>query len=414
MIQRQLRVIACCRRRQAFITLRGTSNTNTRIASNIPKPRTYATTARTAIEDFYRPKRRTFGPWFIGFMGVGAAMAAYGGYVLYETLTMWPPEVRSDLRNALTAKFKGDLDLSERYFHRAWLTIQTLPISSLGSLPYLKLTGVAVSLADVLEIANKPEQAYEICVQALDILQSEDVKDQLGGQERLRGVAIAAKLGELAEELHKPAEEEEKWKVWAVEEVLRVVKAESGNEGQAGQINLPMMALPKWITKADVGAPLEALGAFYGRTGRLDYAMPLYLQAISLLIPPAPKKASVEDRCRGAQLMGSLSELLMRGPPSPERLHQAEAWASQALAVITKARGEAGGTKIDTCEMAYAMALFNVAAFKEMANDKSTARNLYKEGLAQSRAVGMQEGIVEASEALKRLDSENTTPKDKS
>ncbi|KAL0581357.1 hypothetical protein V5O48_000733 [Marasmius crinis-equi] len=359
--------------------------------------------SHSALDDFYGQNKRRLGPWFIGFLTVGFGMAAYGGYVLYETMTIWPPEVRADLRDALAAKMKGDLELSEQYFHRAWLTIQTLPISSLGTLPYLKLTGIAVSLADVLDVANKPEAAYDICAEALAILRRDDVKGTLEGPERLRGVALASKLGELAEQLGKPREEEEMWKVWAVEEVLRVVKAEAKDEETT--MDLPMMPLPSWIRKADVGSPLEELGAFYAKSRRLEYAMPLYLQAISLLIPPSPKKSSPEERCRGAQLMGNLSELLMRGAPTPERIHQAEAWAAQSLAVLQKARGETNGT-IGTCEMAYAVALFNVAAFKEMAKDFSTARKLYKEGLDQSRAISMQDGVVEASEALKRLDDE--------
>ncbi|KAK1223595.1 hypothetical protein PQX77_013524 [Marasmius sp. AFHP31] len=379
-----------------------------------PHSRQYA---QSALEDFYGQKqqnRRKMGPWFIGFLTVGFGMAAYGGYVLYETMTIWPPEVRADLRDALGAKMKGDLQMSEQYFHRAWLTIQTLPISSLGALPYLKLTGIAVSLADVLDVADKPQAAYDILEEAIGILRREEVEPTLEGQERLRGVALASKLGELAEQLGKPREEEERWKVWAVEEVLRVVKSEADADEKI-TMDLPMMPLPPWIRKADVGAPLEQLGAFYAKSGRLDYAMPLYLQAISLLIPPLPKKSSPEERCRGAQLMGNLSELLMRNAnesksdptQAGQRIHQAEAWASQSLAVLQKARAELGSSaKEGICEMAYAAALFNVAAFKEMASDLPIARKLYKEGLDQSRVINMQEGIVEGSDALRRLDDQ--------
>ncbi|KIK60118.1 hypothetical protein GYMLUDRAFT_85491 [Collybiopsis luxurians FD-317 M1] len=92
-------------------------------------------------------------------------------------------------------------------------------------------------------------------------------------------------------------------------------------------INLPLLPLPSWMNKTDIGAPLGALGAFYAQAGRLEppwFAMPLYLNAISLLVPPAPKKSSVDDRRRDAQLMTNLSELIMRGTPTL----QAEAWAS--------------------------------------------------------------------------------------
>lgn len=33
-------------------------------------------------------------------------------------LTLWPPELRKDLRGGLAAKHKGDLELSEQYFRR--------------------------------------------------------------------------------------------------------------------------------------------------------------------------------------------------------------------------------------------------------------------------------------------------------
>ncbi|KAF5344033.1 hypothetical protein D9758_012877 [Tetrapyrgos nigripes] len=362
-----------------------------------------------------QPKERRFGPWLTTFAIASAAFLGYGGYVLYQTLTMWPPEVRADLRDAIAAKLKGELELSERHFHRAWDVIQTVPISSLGDMPYLKLTGIAVALADVLETSGKPARAYEICVDALLVMQRDGAKETLTGQEKLRAISIASKLGQLAQELQRPQEEEEKWLVFAVEEMLKLVKSEGKGPGsnsakdalEEGQVSLPLLVVPSWISKADMGAPLEELGAFYARIGRIDYAMPLYLQAISLLIPPAPKVASPEDRCRGAQLMGNLSELIMRRPPSPETLHQAEAWASQALAVIKKARAEIKST-IPGCEEVYAAALFNVAYFREISGDKVSARRFYKEGLDQARANQISEGVVEASKALARIDSEST------
>ncbi|KAJ3715252.1 hypothetical protein DFJ43DRAFT_1102677 [Lentinula guzmanii] len=355
-------------------------------------------------------RRRIITPWFATFLLGGVVLSGYGGFILYQTLTMWPPEVRSDLRNAVRAKHKGDLESSEQHFHRAWNTIQTLPIDLLGSQPYLKLTGMAVALADVLELSNKKQNAYDVYVHALKLLQQDQVKATLTGPERLRAVAISSKLGELAKELKRSKTEEEKWLVWAVEELLRIVKGPSKDDSSEdvdyrhqGSFNLPMLALPSWISKTDIGAPLEALGSFYAGSGRLDFAMPLYLQAISLLIPPAPKKSTPEDRCRGAQLMGNLSEMIMRGAPTPETLHQAEAWASQALAVTKKARADAS-KPIVQCEEVYAAALFNVATFRDMAGDKKVARSLYRDGLEHARSIGMTEGVVEASRALHRLD----------
>ncbi|KAF5358836.1 hypothetical protein D9757_014253 [Collybiopsis confluens] len=360
-------------------------------------------------------RRKLFSPWLTAVLVAGVAVSGYAGFMLYQTLTIWPPEIRSDLRDAVRAKYKNDLELSERHFHRAWTTIQSLPLETVGTQPYLKITGLAVAFGDILERAGKGEQAYDLYVQSLDILQQDDVKNTLTGPERLRAVALSTKLGELAAQLKRSKVEEEKWLVWAVEELLRIVKGPTdeslGGSGDdvddysQGKINFPLLPLPSWMNKTDIGAPLEALGAFYAHAGRLDFAMPLYLQAISLLIPPAPKKSSAEDRCRGAQLMMNLSELIMRGQPTPQVLHQAESWATQALGVTKKARRELS-KPADLCEEVYAAALFNVATFREMAGDKSTARSLFREGLEQARSIEMTEGTMEASNALRRLDME--------
>ncbi|KAJ4467742.1 hypothetical protein C8J55DRAFT_438603 [Lentinula edodes] len=382
----------------------------------LPSP---AVRSYSILNEFPPAQKKIVTPWFVTIMVGGVALSGYGGFILYQTLTMWPPEVRGDLRDAVRAKHKGDLGKSEQHFHRAWNTIRILPIELLGSQPYLKLTGMALAFADVLELSNKPQRAYEVYVYALELLQQDDVKARLTGPERLRAVAISSKLGELAKDLKKHKSEEEKWLVWSVEELLRIVKSPSKDDAgenvdytHQGSFNLPLLALPSWISKTDIGAPLEALGSFYAEAGRLDFAMPLYLQAISLLIPPAPKKSTLEDRCRGAQLMGNLSEMIMRRPPSSDTLVQAEAWASQALAVTKKARAESS-KPIDQCEEVYAAALFNLATFRNMAGDRSVARSLYRDGLEQARSIGLSEGVVEASRALHRLDMGELEPSQK-
>ena len=120
------------------------------------------------------------------------------------------------------------------------------------------------------------------------------------------------------------------------------------------------------------------------------YAIPLYLQAISLLVPPpnSGKRVSAAEICRGAhlpplivlvtscdnphhagaQLMSNLSELLMRGSPSPQKVHQAELWAKQGLSVIEKTQKNARGSRSESeglqifeviREQTYYLVLFN-------------------------------------------------------
>jgi len=74
-------------------------------------------------------------------------------------------------------------------------------------------------------------------------------------------------------------EEEEKWLVWAVEEVLRLSRLgkqnansdtkEKAHEHSASSM-LDELEPPTWISKTDIGAPLEALGALYAKKGRIE------------------------------------------------------------------------------------------------------------------------------------------------
>jgi hypothetical protein len=114
-------------------------------------------------------------------------------------------------------------------------------------------------------------------------------------RERMRAVALAAKLGAMAEEYALPAVQEEAHLVFAVEEMLRVVKALPSTSPTAsplealarlvsprveegakdakedeGSVVLAELELPGWVSTTDVGAPLEALSAFYARVGRVE------------------------------------------------------------------------------------------------------------------------------------------------
>jgi hypothetical protein len=135
-----------------------------------------------------------------------------------------------------------------------------------------------------------------------------------------------------------------------------------------------------------------------------SYAMPLYLQVISLLIPPPPKTSPPEDRCRGAQMMGHLSELIIRGgkgAPS-ERLQQAEAWARKSLSIAQNTK-RLSPHQIPMCEIAYAVALFNVGMMRELAGDKDNAKEFVTKGIEHSRAIGMEDGVKVGTEALHRM-----------
>ncbi len=101
------------------------------------------------------------------------------------------------------------------------------------------------------------------------------------------------------------------------------------------------------------------------------YATTLYLQAIGILMQPPSraKDAAVEDRCRAAQIMNNLSDLMVRGPP-PSNVQYAESWARQAQTVIEKTRTLPGAAQdpeaMALCEQTLAAALFNLGALLEV------------------------------------------------
>jgi len=65
--------------------------------------------------------------------------------------------------------------------------------------------------------------------------------------------------------------------------------------------------------------------------------------------------------------MNNLSELILRGsPPTPENLHQAEAWAKQALETVKRTIKEDGDPHSQTCESALAVILINLGSLREV------------------------------------------------
>lgn len=176
-----------------------------------------------------------------------------------------------------------------------------MPLDAFGDLPLFKITGIGIALAAIYEQGSRLEKAYQIYEDALWQLRSArlelppstpDKRPDLGietfkvlsSAEKMRSVALAYKLGEMAHKLHKPPEEEEKWLVWSVEAILRTVldappvaAAEvvhrvspetTTNQGLNITALVEQLGLPTWTVEHDIAAPFEALGTFYAKVGR--------------------------------------------------------------------------------------------------------------------------------------------------
>ncbi|KAI0252470.1 hypothetical protein BJV78DRAFT_1281594 [Lactifluus subvellereus] len=356
--------------------------------------------SRAALPTGLNPRVGTI---FLGLIGLGFISTMIGVYEFYSSFAIWPGEIRSDLRAGIKAKQQGNLALSRKLLTQALETALSLPPDRFAPSPYLKLSGIAIALGEVLEEDKQPKKAYEIYLAALEHLQGH--WSSLTHEEKLRAISIGQKLGEVADTYQLGEEEEERWLTWSVEEVLKLAKdvgsVKSGRNTEESYLALADLELPKWVSVTDIGAPLETLGAFYARTGKLTFAVPLYLHTISLLVPPvtSPRKATPEELCRGAQLMNNLSELFMRSTPTPATLHQSEAWARQALSLLQKTQGN-----FRICEEALAVVLFNLGSLREMNDDSKSARQLFEQSLEQSKKLKWQEGVTQGRNAIRRLE----------
>jgi len=176
------------------------------------------------------------------------------------------------------------------------------------------------------------------------------------------------------------------------------------SEEEDNMVIIGELGLPDWVSTVDVAAPLEALGTFYSRAGKLDYAMPLMLQAVSILIPPAPQESTPEDRCRGAQLMTSISEMIIRNKLSLETVQQAEQWAMKGLEVVVSTR-KASKEPIAICEIAYAVQLFNMASLRAIGGDINKSKDLFARSANQAKLIGYQSLVETSNQAIQELES---------
>jgi len=366
--------------------------------------RTASTTARPLFES------KSKNSWIFGaLIAVGVASTAYGIYDFYNTLTMWPQEVRKDLRAGIKAKNQRDSVLSERYLTRALDTAQKLPLEQFAPEPHLKLSGIAIALATVLEDNQKPQAAYNTYVTAFEQLQSAGDRT---GPEKSRAGAIAYKLGQLAESL-KSVREERLWYEVACKELLAaigVTKTRDTNE----HVDLAGLSLPAWVNKVQIVEPLRALASCYKRSGDHQLALTTLLVALPIILGPVPQEAPSEHICLGADLLNSIAETLVDGPPTPEAVDQAERSVSQAVELIElrRKRTDAVNGERDYCEMVLAAALFNWGALREMAGDFVRAKQLYQRSRKQSFDLKERDGVIQAETAIRRIDRQNSKPDD--
>lgn len=341
----------------------------------------------------------------------------------------------------------------------------------------LKLSGLFIALGSFFEEQGRLLEAYDAYHDGLDFVQEQATT----GEERMRGVAIAQKLGDLARiaevarELpplsqSAAAEEDggvtsvaEKHLRWSVEELLRLLpvvpqKNQPGQEitNREEATLLSDLDLPPWVSRTSLGASLEALGQLYAAQGRAEYAVPLYIQALDLLMPSDKAKRrqqgrgepTASERCRAGILMNNVAQLLVddRGAKDgPPKVHEALSWAIKGLDIVAYTQRAAGwdgkagqgvGTVVESdavrtqqvrneCAAAEVALLWNLgelsrvglsflslffsatvanARYTQMNKDDCKARSFWQRAYQRADAYGMREARSRAAQGLSQLE----------
>lgn len=263
----------------------------------------------------------------------------------------------------------------------------------------------------------------------------------------MRAVALAQKCGDLAtiKEVASALKEEklllpdttslaEDHLRWSVEELLRLAIPDAERErimstSSDGAVLLADLELPSWISGSTLGASLEALGQLYASQGRSEYALPLYIQSINMLMPAnkasRKREPTVAERCRTGILMNNVAQLLVDTDKSASKVEEASSWAIKGLDIVGYALRGAGWDgkagqgfkKVEgsgdenrrnevksICFTAEVALLINLAELARMKKDDCKARELFQRVYVKADAYGMRDARSRAAQALSELE----------
>lgn len=174
----------------------------------------------------------------------------------------------------------------------AYDTAVTLPdqVASFGADSAIKISAIALSLADVLESAGDLPRAYSVYGAAFaelikDLPSLSESNTALEADQRRRAIGIAVKMAELGEHiLHKQAlgiapkgadygptdkaEVKEKFD-WALTEALRL-RNTSVQPPDTGKKEEDTLNLPEWVKKVDLTSIMTRVGEYYMREGEIE------------------------------------------------------------------------------------------------------------------------------------------------
>lgn len=382
-------------------------------------------------------------------MVLGMLVTIYGLLEWYYAFDTWPEEVRTELKKAVKAKNQGDAVRSEAAFRKTLEIAHTLPLSAFEPEPLLKLTGLSISLAALLESNGQLKQSFKVLSDALEFLDghgspasSEPTSHKWTEADRIRAIGLSQKLGSLALQLSARTGDEydrlaETYLVRALEDMIKFANISSSEESEAKVVGRdfkfaddsaeaiakrgeePDESIGGKVTRKGMGKTMEALADLYAKRGQYEMANPLYVQAITTLLPSdgdaekgsaQRRKPSPADICQAATLMNTLSSTLLN-PPTTDNIIASRQWSLKSLSLTDRASADladdAARERI-LCGRAKVVSEFNLGVLAEMSLKKDDAIKYLNQSLQHARLIGFREGAREANEALQRIKNSAT------
>ncbi|RQM08029.1 hypothetical protein DH86_00001362 [Scytalidium sp. 3C] len=296
--------------------------------------------------------------------GVGTLL--YTNYIYYNYIIgafhKFPEPVAKQLRKALYfTNIKLEPKQAIKYYREALRVADEVGMDPFSD----EILGVKIQLSAFMEKIQQYQKAIDI----LEIVKSDCQKwiDALGDKPGNEGkrtkvlgkmVGISVKLGELyANEYVSQKGLAEERLVWAVETVLREQQRRQTEGVEPGE--------GEWLSPEQIGGSLEVNNL-----------------AISLAQQNPPSEPGQPPISRSALI------------------ENARQWAQKAVDVAAKVTPP---ERSEECDMGCAVATHNLAEFAEMDGNIADARRLYDEAKSLAKAIGFQEGVINAEEGLRRL-----------
>ncbi len=176
----------------------------------------------------------------------------------------------------------------------------TLPLSAFEPEPLLKLTGLSISLAALLESNGQLKQSFKVLSDALEFLDghgspasSEPTSHKWTEADRIRAIGLSQKLGSLALQLSARTGDEydrlaETYLVRALEDMIKFANISSSEESEAKVVGRdfkfaddsaeaiakrgeePDESIGGKVTRKGMGKTMEALADLYAKRGQYE------------------------------------------------------------------------------------------------------------------------------------------------